>query len=69
MRLDDFFGRTFWTFFILVLMSLVVLVGFSIYKDIHCWGLDPKTAPIECQTTKTVNFNWDLNNDQWQMIE
>lgn len=60
MDLEDFLGRVFWICLFIALMSLPVLIGFSIYRDLHCWGLDPTTAPIECQTTKTVNFNWDV---------
>lgn len=40
-----------------ILMSIPVLVWFVIYKEIHCWGLDPATAPIECQRTHTLNVN------------
>lgn len=63
MDLEDLFGWVFWIFLFIALMSLPVLIGFAIYKDLHCWGLDPATAPIECQTTKTINFNWDLWNN------
>lgn len=42
---------------LLLLLAVPVLVGFFIFREIHCWWLDPATAPIECQSTKTFNIN------------
>lgn len=41
----------------LLLSSPFILIWWVIYKDVHCWGLDPATAPIECQRTNTLNVN------------
>ena len=57
MRHTSFMDFVVGTVFFLLLMSIPTLIGFFIYKELHCWGLDPKTAPIECQNTNTVNVN------------